>query len=200
MMNKKLEIQDKGAFTLVEILVSITILSIIMISVVSIFVSATDISLKSDINRSMQENIKNVVETIANDLRKNWVSWVSKNSVDNCDFTTNYGKFYKRWTKLCVWPNSYYLAKKDTLWAIIRVSNDDCLELRNHCFIVKSQTPLSNSSVSFKNLEFLVSNESVSKVTIKFELQPAVKRWVKSSLIKENKMIFQTSISQRLIK
>jgi Tfp pilus assembly protein PilW len=42
-----------------------------MISVMSIYISSTDISLKTDINRAMQENIKNAVETIAEDVRKN---------------------------------------------------------------------------------------------------------------------------------
>jgi hypothetical protein len=42
-----------------------------MVSVMMIFINSTDISAKSEINRVMQENIKNVVETIAEDVRKN---------------------------------------------------------------------------------------------------------------------------------
>ena len=197
-------------FTLVEILVSITVLSIIMISVMSIFVSATDISLKSDINRIMQENIKNVVETIAEDVRKNWVSWVSESSTDLfCDFSVNVGNSYKKWTKLCTvsW-DEYFLAKRDSFWNIIRVSDatTDCSSIDKNCLIAKysiplsNPVPLSNKSVSFKDLKFYVSDNDISKVTINFTLQPAVKRWVKSSLIEENKIIFQTTISERLIK
>ncbi|MGB2110726.1 MAG: PilW family protein [Patescibacteria group bacterium] len=60
----------KKAFTVIEVLVAVTILSIIMISVMQIYISSSDISLKTDINRSMQENIKNAIETIAEDIRK----------------------------------------------------------------------------------------------------------------------------------
>jgi hypothetical protein len=46
-------------------------MSIILVSVMDIFILSNDISYKADINRNMQKNIKNVVETIAEDLRKN---------------------------------------------------------------------------------------------------------------------------------
>jgi len=68
--NNKMKFKNKG-FTLVETIVSLTILSIIMISVLSIFISSTDTSYKIDINRAMQENIKNIVEHISEDIRKN---------------------------------------------------------------------------------------------------------------------------------
>jgi prepilin-type N-terminal cleavage/methylation domain-containing protein len=58
------------AFTLIEVLVSITIFSIMMISIISIYIISTDITLKSDINRIMQENLKNVSSRIAEDIRK----------------------------------------------------------------------------------------------------------------------------------
>jgi prepilin-type N-terminal cleavage/methylation domain-containing protein len=61
----------KTAFTLIEILVSLTILSIIMVSVLFIFMNSTNLSAKSEINRVMQENIKNVIETISEDIRNN---------------------------------------------------------------------------------------------------------------------------------
>jgi len=61
----------KQAFTLVEILIAVTIFSIIMISVLMIYITATDISKKYDINREMRNNIKSVVEDIAEEVRKN---------------------------------------------------------------------------------------------------------------------------------
>ena len=59
------------AFTLIEILVAITILSIIMISVFSIYITSVNISAKSDANRMLQENIKNVFSQISEDIRVN---------------------------------------------------------------------------------------------------------------------------------
>jgi prepilin-type N-terminal cleavage/methylation domain-containing protein len=71
--NEKMKFK-RNAFTLIETIVSITILSIIMVSVLFIFVSSTDMSYKIDINRAMQENIKNIDEQLSEDIRKNGVN------------------------------------------------------------------------------------------------------------------------------
>gem|GEM_PF-5854110 len=51
--------------------------------------------------------------------------------------------------------------------------------------------------VSVKDLQFYVSSENVNKATIKIILQPTIKAGVKPDLIKNNKIIFQTTISER---
>jgi Tfp pilus assembly protein PilW len=56
---------------LIEILVSITIFSIILVSVFQIYITATDINAKTDITRAVQQNIKSSIEKIAEDIRKN---------------------------------------------------------------------------------------------------------------------------------
>jgi len=50
---------NNKAFTLIEIIVSITIFMIVIVSITAIFIISTDISKKADINRTMQENTKN---------------------------------------------------------------------------------------------------------------------------------------------
>jgi prepilin-type N-terminal cleavage/methylation domain-containing protein len=57
------------AFTLIEVIVAVTILSIILISVMSIYITSTDINLKTDITRALQQNVKSVVEVISEDIR-----------------------------------------------------------------------------------------------------------------------------------
>jgi prepilin-type N-terminal cleavage/methylation domain-containing protein len=57
------------AFTLIEVIVAITIFSIILISVMSIYITSTDINLKTDITRALQQNVKSVVEVISEDIR-----------------------------------------------------------------------------------------------------------------------------------
>jgi prepilin-type N-terminal cleavage/methylation domain-containing protein len=59
------------AFTLIEVVVSITIFSIVIVSIIWIYITSSDILIKSDINRKMQENIKNVSTEISEDIRKN---------------------------------------------------------------------------------------------------------------------------------
>ncbi len=183
-------------FTLIEVIVSVTIFSIMMVSMISIYILSSETSLKSDINRAMHENIKSVTTEMSEDIIKNWLIWTSNSTIDNCDFDITGN--YKKWTKLCMKSlNDYYLAKNIS-WTYARVNNADCQWLADQCYIVKNWVPLTNSLVSIKNLNFYVSTSRVNKATIIMTLQPTIKAWVKPNAIKENKIIFQTSISERL--
>lgn len=197
---KKLKIIN-NAFTLVEVLVSITIFWIMSISIIWIYIISTNITLKSDINRVMQENLKNVSSKISEDIRKNGILWISSSKWEDCN-TTLWSKFYKKWDKLCIkWDEQsiYYLAKKDSLsWKYIRANPIDCEWFINHCVIAKwPNEPLTNSYVSIKELSFYLSTDSIPKVTMNIVLQPAIKKWVKPELIKNSKLIYQTTISER---
>ena len=187
--------KNKTWFTLVEVVVSVTIFSIIMISMISIYILSSDTSLKSDINRAMHENIKSVITDIPEDIMKNSILWVSYDVMDSCGFSISGN--YKVGDKLCISSlNDYYLAKK-SLWTYIRVDKFSCENLEDQCYIVKNWNPLTNSLVSVKDLQFYVSSENVNKATIKIILQPTIKAGVKPDLIKNNKIIFQTTISER---
>ena len=195
-------------FTLIEVLVSITIFSIMFISIIWIYVISTDINLKSDINRMMQENLKILSSKISEDIRKNWITWVSNSTTDTCDFLV-WGNNYKVWDELCTKSGSkYYLAKKDKLsWEYLRTSSSECDNLTDNCVIAmwihdpltnsNSYDPLTNSYVSVKDVTFYLSSDYVPKVTMNIVLQPSSNKWVKPDLIKESNMIFQTTVSER---
>ncbi len=191
---------NKSWFTLIEVIVSVSILSIIMVSVFVIFQLSADLNNKTDISRSMQENIKNIVESIAEDIRKNGISWVNSDIISwDCNLPLN--NTYNSWTKLCVWNNSYYLAKK--VWENWnRISNYSECDKITQCFLVKNNwvviTQLSNSWVDFNNLSFYISNSWIKKVVLNFEMQPSNTKWIKPNLISDNKIIFQTTLSERL--
>lgn len=189
-MNKKI----KQAFTVIEVIVWVTILSIIMISVMSIYISTNDISLKTDINRSMQENIKNAVETIAEDVRKNDITQIIDNNIDNCE---NMSEAQQKSIGICLWWITYRLWKKS--WDMYTVAeNSECDEVKDSgCTILKNGKPLMNSWVDVKHLEFVVHTWDIPKVTILMELQPSATKGIKPDLIKQNRMDFQTTISQR---
>lgn len=196
-------IKNNKWFTLIELLVSMTIFSIIMISVFFVFFLASDLNNKTDISRSMQENVKNIVETIAEDVRKNWVLWIQTNNIwDNCGFSIN-DKF-KKWTKLCTnLSNTYYLAKYDWInW--IRIFNyTECDWYWESCVLVKNDwdsiTPLSNSWVEFKDLYFRLSWDLKNPLlNVSFVLRPSFKKWVKINLIKDNTLNIQTTVAWRL--
>ncbi len=187
-------------FTLIELIVSVSILSIIMISVFMIFALSSDLNNKTDISRAMQENIKNIVETIAEDVRKQGknLKISSSNWLWQCEDPQ---KVYLSGTTLCVGSHSYYLAKQEANeW--IKVTDYQTCDTETQCFLVKntgsSVTQLSNSWVSFKNLVFYVARDGVNKVTLHFEIQPSTKKWIKPELIQENRMVIQTTLSERL--
>lgn len=191
---------NKNGFTLIELIVSIAILSIIMVSVFTIFQLSADLNNKTDISRSLQENMKNIVETIAEDIRKNGTLGVNSDVIlSNCELPEKNTHLFG--TKLCVGGNSYYIAKRvGENWNRVTDENE-CNEMV-HCFLVKnngfSVTQLSNSWVQFNKAWFYVADNGMKKITLAFELQPSYNKWIKSNLIKENKIIFQTTLSERL--
>jgi len=193
--------KNKLGFTLIEVIVSISILSIIMISIFTIFSLSADLNNKIDISRSMQENVKNIRQIISEDISTNKITWVNSDIVlwsCSLSLTTKYSS----WTKLCVWNNSYYLAKKLS-WVWVRVADyNECNNGWVNCYLVKDDwmkiTQLSNSWVQFNNLYFYVTNSKIKKVTINFEMQPSRNKWIKPDLINKNKINFETTISERL--
>lgn len=203
MINKKLNINK--AFTLIEIIVAITIFSIMMTSVIFIFVNSSQLSLKIDINRTLQENSKNIIETIAEDLRKNDIKECAWSISEWCVSST---LKFSTWTELWVWDNHYYLAKKDSLWNLIKTTNlYDCDELKKQeqCFIavkkwLEDPAMLSNSSVKIENLEFSIFSEHIPKVQINLFMRPMIWKWVKVDLIKNNELNIQTTLSERYLK
>lgn len=185
-------------FTLIEVIVSVAIFSIMMVSMISIYILSTGTSLKTDINRSMHENIKSVITEISEDIVKNGIQWVSESITDtSCGLST--GDEYKQGNKLCSdsWKY-YYLAKKNTSWDYVRTDSSECDEIKDQCYVAENGNPLTNSLVSIKDLKFYASSQWVNKVTILISLQPTVKAWVKADLIKNNILNFQTTISERL--
>lgn len=197
-------IQKPVGFTLIELIVAITLFSIVMVSVFSIFIFASDLSGRIEINRLMQENTKNVVETITEDIRVAWVQWVSH------DMSQPWCTTVSKWEtdtgdKLCTFSSEYFLWKyDDVLEQWIRVNpKNQCIQVSDNCSIVRKKWgkkfPLTNSFVAFRDIEFYVSWGEVPKVTIRFHAQPAAKKWVKTHLIQENELYFQTTISDRII-
>ena len=191
----------KKWFTLIEIIVAVAIFWIIMISMITIYIVSSDVSMKSDVNRAMQENMKNVVSIIWEDVMKSWIGWIS-NSADGCGDAL-WGWNVLSWLKMCLGNgDTYYLAKK--VWDVMSISNiDDCKKLESQCFIVRKKfgeekvEPITNNLVAVKDLEFKATSTFVNKVTLKIVLQPSTKSWVKANLIENSRIIFQTTMSER---
>lgn len=187
---------QNNAFTLVEVIVAVTILSIIMVSVMSIFVNSSQVSAKIDINRILQENSKNIIETIAEDIRQKWFVNCEDRSLQNlCIWDDNFSS----WSELWLWDSHYYLATKDnSIDEYIKIENlQDCDE--KQCFLLKNWSILSNSYVKVKNLEFSLFSDHIPKLQINFILLPMERKWVQSNLIKNSEINIQTSLSSNFL-
>ena len=65
----------KNAFTLVELLVAISILSLIMVSVFEVYSNILSLNKKLELDRILQENSRLITETVAKDIRSNGVDF-----------------------------------------------------------------------------------------------------------------------------
>ena len=202
--------QDKNIlwFTLVEVLVAMTMFWLIIVSVLMIFTLSTQVALKTDMNREMQQNLKSVVETIADDVRKNgiarignWWTWIDLD-------TASPSQLYFTWDSIeiqsDVWiPHQYYLWDYRTMVPSFSWLKPTayCGDIKNICVMLKQGIwPLSNGQISFTSLRYYVSNWDVRKLTIVAKARPAAKRWVRSSMIKDAEITFQTTISERILR
>ncbi len=193
---------QKSWFTLIEILISISIFSIIMVSIISVYFISTDITYKSYVNRIIHENTKNIIVTISEDVMKNSIKWVSKDFISSDCYLPDDIEKVKKWDKLCVWDSSqYYLAlKNDVLDSYTRAEPSVCEEEEKQCYIVKNAKPLTNNLVKVTNLEFFVTDDEVRKVTMLISLRPSKKSWVRRWIIKSTKLTTQITLSERKYK
>jgi prepilin-type N-terminal cleavage/methylation domain-containing protein len=192
------------AFTLIELLVSMTIFSIIMVSVIAIFLFSSQMSTRVELNRTMQENIKNSFEDIAEAVRKDNIIGVRNFGALDCNPFQGAWKKIQTWSIICIGSSQY------TLWYFdgseFRPVDDIsayCWDIQNTCYIIKKQLgtyyPLTNSFMSFEGLEFILSNESLPKLTLKIQARPAISKWLSVEMLQQSRFHLQTTFSERLI-
>lgn len=196
------------AFTLIEIMVAMTIFSIIMVSVLSIFLFSSQMSTRVELNRTMQENIKNVIEDISENIRRYWLSWVLADwAIDSCN---NWSGSLLIWTKLCLnWGIEYtiWYADGDPIEWKRQTSISDCQDItKPNCHILKRDSPLeayyplSNSFSHFKNISFEITNQEIPKLNMNMSVRPSVQKWLSSDIAENGVTHIQTTLSHRLIK
>jgi len=202
-----------SAFTLVELIVSITIFTIMMVSVAAIFLFSSQMSTRVELNRMMQENIKNVVEDIAESVRKWWVSWTielwgtTDCWIDASSWSTIIG------FKLCMiqWAE-YAIWYEDSTWWTPITGLDQCeliddsnSSIVKNCRMIKrfnntwDYFPLTNSFIDFQNVEFQVLNSDVSMVKMIFTMRPSHRKGMLRRVIENNIVTVQTTVSERFI-
>lgn len=191
------------AFTLIELVVSITILSLIMVSVLTLFLFSSQMSTIVEVNRVMQENIKNVMEDIAEGVRKNAIAGYGDVDGLSCNFPSAWDMTPSE--SLCIGNNIYTIWNMNPAGVWVSVPSTSCVwEIDNPCRVLKKERgsayfPLTNGFVAFQELGFIISNPDMPKVTVQFKIQAAAKKWIASSMLEKNTISIQSTFSHRLI-
>jgi len=200
------------AFTLIELIVSITILSVIMLSVFEIYSNILQINKRLEVMRTVQENVRNITEQIASDIREKWIDfayydWFSPEKTNNYTGNGNILLAIK-------WGDKYY-PMKDSISGPILCSEMDQKDMKIHCYIGKENSSgirkaISNESVRIENIRFFLSGNtgesSVTnlsqewKATIVFSLGIENKVGVSSEIAKNTHMSIETTISEKVYK
>lgn len=207
------------AFTLIEVIITLTILALIFSSVMSVFIFYSTLWARVEVNRILQSNIKIIVEHITRDIRNNNII-IADGISDPWHYFDGSGKYSVLKEELVVWNVKYYLASKWSVadvWDELFSSNysswsqvfandydDKCWGVDQNCALIKeladgTKVPLTNSWVSFKNLHFYVSEEDIPKVTINFDLNIADGKGIKYWLIESSNIKIQTTIAEKLL-
>ncbi len=205
------------AFTLIEVIITLTILALIFTSVMSVFLYYTTMWSRVETNRLLQSNIKTIIEHIREDIRTNAIKIEDADENGFCISSDAHciktGDMYVSPSenyKLYVWENIYYLGKASEVvedsYTIVTRNNfeSECGPIWENCSLIKedengTQIPLSNSWVSFRNIYFDVSRANIPKVTMYFDMNIASGKGIRDGLIKSSSIQIQTTITERLL-
>ena len=200
-MNIIKKIYSSCAFTLVELVVAITILMFIMVSVFTIYSNLINVYQKLEQTRILEENTRMITETLATDIRENWIDFSGCNvSIipGECLITSLRTKD----------GNEYYIATKDPVSGVF--------QSLSWSFVVAnfptSANPVSITweGVIIKNLFFSLSwtgwtstmtnNDKEWKVQMVFEIGLAPKWNISVQSVQNSFITIQTTISEKIYK
>ena len=194
-------------FTLIEIIVALTIFSLIMISVMTVFYLISQMSTRVNLERHMQENVKNALDIISEDIRRWKILWVRDFGLATCLNPNNNHWDYSHILCLSRWSTKIEIGlgeKNETSWWNVVNNIDNCEDIRKQCHIIKKETdwdwyPLTNSMSHITYLNFTFWNTEHPKVMIQLGMRPAILQGMASNIIEWQEIIVQTTISERFI-
>lgn len=201
-----------AAFTLIELVVAITILSVIMLSVFMVYSNLIQINKRLEAMRIIQENIRNITEQMASDIREKWIDFSFYNGSPWHESNNYTGSGN---TVLAIkWGNKYYAMTKNNLGTIVQCDTTDIKNPLIHCYIGKEDNlnqrkAISDDRVRIENLHFFLSGntgESLTnlsqewKATITLSLGIENKVWMSSEIVKSTHMLIETTISEKVYK
>lgn len=201
-------------FTLVEIIIAVTILSTIMVSVMSVYTIASQMTRRVELSRSIASNTKMLHERFSESLRKYEIQDISPSIVDDCSpdgVTPMYHRVFSG-SKLCLstplWKQEFFLWNYDgSDW--VRVSDqskcsDEVEDTESVCrLILRDENgdmyPLTQSNVAIDSMTFWVHNLDLPKLSLQYTIRPRYRAGIPSELSTQMQTHIQTTFSKRLI-
>lgn len=199
--SKFLALNSCKGFTLVELMVSVTILSVIMLSVFVVYSQIIKTNKKLELSRILQENAKNITETLASEIRNKWVDYRYYGTSTQ---TINYS--WSGNTILAINGNNPYCLKKE--W---NFCDNSCNNNAAGCYLGKlnEDVVINDDRVNINNLRFFIDGkpkdeltniDRSGKITILFDLSIADMKWISGELAKDTKIKIQTTINEKMYK
>ena len=207
----------RRAFTLIEIVLAVTILAIIMISVFQAYFGAVSLERRLDFSRSLQENARSMTEILAKDVRDSGLDATFYDG-STPERTLDYSQGND---VLAVIPNGtpvrYYLMR-DGPSGVVKCDSPatEVCHLGRETLLPdgsSSRIRLSDDRVRVGDLRFFISGSPVDisssssatvplevKVTIRFELRIPESKGVDPYVLKEARINVQTTVAQKLYK
>ncbi|HRI36602.1 MAG TPA: prepilin-type N-terminal cleavage/methylation domain-containing protein [bacterium] len=194
-----------SGFTLIELVVAITIFAIIMVSIFAIYVNIVSTNKKLELTRRLQDNVRLITETVASDVRDQGVDFGAYSLMAAAGYGLDYAGSGN--TILAIKGGIEYFAVNES--GVICTSADladprvSCTFGRRDGGIVEL---VGTSDAKIRNLRFYISGadpdaitseDFVPKVLVSFEIGIAsgkglASRWAEPSYIR-----VQTVISEK---
>lgn len=198
--------QTIRAFTLIELLVSITIFSIILISVMSLFLFSSQMAQSSEFQRVLQENSKSVLEDMAEQIRKTSIEWIAEIGDIDSDCTQSWSSVVG--VSICFEDGVKYTIGNNQwgLWlpiSDITQCRDAAEDDESICRILKkvngNYIPLTNNRAAITGMDIQILNPSLSKVSLTLQMRPAFGKGIQNTIVENNTLFLQTTLSKRII-
>lgn len=205
----------KTAFTLIEVIIAVTILAVVMISVFEAYYGTVSIERRLNLARSLQENARSMTEILAKDVRESGIDVDAYGDpfVGPIDFENGNDVLAVTSSGVSV---RYYLMEDSTTGQPVKCGTGGAGS--GKCYLGR-ETPterirLTDDRVRVERLKFYLSGVPVealldgsfsgppleAKVTAAFELRIPDGKGLDPDLIKHARVAVQTTIAQKLYK
>lgn len=199
---------DSSGFTLIELIVSVTILSIIMLSVFIAYTDILQINKRLETLRTVQKNIRSATEQIASDVREKWIDlsyYAFPHEILDYAGSGNI-------VLAIQWGIRYYPMKDSGSGPVI-CNENDLVDITVHCYLGKEsgteRIAITDSSVRIDKIRFFLSwntGDSITnlsqegKATMVLSLGIEAKSGISTEMAKSSHLQIQTTISEKVYK